>query len=376
MKAAAVRILFVLLATIVHINHSAGESFSIKSAVLKEDIEIWVNLPERYDRTASSFQSIYVLDADGLFRIATEIGNYLSNDYVDYMPQLVTVGVRSKDGQWRRKYFGAGTASPDFIAFTKFLRDELIPFIEKKYRVDGFRILSGHSLAGLFASRVLTTNADLFNAYLAMSPSLPYAGQTTITDFKKLSLNRPTFLQLSVGDHDLPRYERFIRLFNDSLSTFNKPNLKTDFRPYAERDHHTVGPTALYGSLLRLFNGWNLFDSVAPITSVRVTDHYKSLSNYYGHTFSDEFKLIWLGQNLYNVGSAESAKKVFTQVVEKFPTSPLGYFHLSRIYFAEARKQEALSTCEKSIRLMKDLKSPDLKKATALLTLIKQMPNE
>ena len=55
-----------------------------------------------------------------------------------------------------------------------FLSKELIPNIEKDYRTNSYRILSGHSASGQFVLYTLTSEPTLFNAYFAVSPSLDW----------------------------------------------------------------------------------------------------------------------------------------------------------------------------------------------------------
>jgi predicted alpha/beta superfamily hydrolase len=64
--------------------------------------------------------------------------------------------------------------------FHKFLRDELIPFIETTYRADpARRILVGHSYGGLFGLFGLFTTPDLFESLILGSPTLAYGNRFT-----------------------------------------------------------------------------------------------------------------------------------------------------------------------------------------------------
>lgn len=57
--------------------------------------------------------------------------------------------------------------------FTRFLLEELKPFIEARYPVDPSRaVLFGHSLGGIFAANVLADRPDAFAGFLIASPSV------------------------------------------------------------------------------------------------------------------------------------------------------------------------------------------------------------
>jgi len=68
----------------------------------------------------------------------------------------------------------------DASGFHNFIKDELIPFIEKTYRADpAQRILVGHSYGGLFGLYSLFTTPDLFDTLVLGSPTLSYGNRFT-----------------------------------------------------------------------------------------------------------------------------------------------------------------------------------------------------
>ena len=80
-------------------------------------------------------------------------GNYRGTDYTAPSPE-------------RETYGGAS-------AYQNFLADELLPLIERKYRVDKTRrILFGQSIAGQFVLYSAMTRPDLFWGRIASNPAL------------------------------------------------------------------------------------------------------------------------------------------------------------------------------------------------------------
>jgi len=57
-------------------------------------------------------------------------------------------------------------------AFRKFIREELIPQVGERYRTTPERAIVGKSLAGVFVVETFLLDPDLFDAYLAIDPSL------------------------------------------------------------------------------------------------------------------------------------------------------------------------------------------------------------
>ena len=56
--------------------------------------------------------------------------------------------------------------------FAKFLKEELIPYVDKNYPTKPFRVLLGHSIAGLRVVQTAIYNTDIFNSYIAIDPSV------------------------------------------------------------------------------------------------------------------------------------------------------------------------------------------------------------
>jgi uncharacterized protein len=88
--------------------------------------------------------------------------------------------------------------------FHRFIRGELVPFIEKEYRADpSKRILVGHSYGGLFALFGLFETPDLFNTLIIGSPTLSYGNRITFRQeetFAKEHRKLPARVYLFAGE--------------------------------------------------------------------------------------------------------------------------------------------------------------------------------
>jgi hypothetical protein len=65
-------------------------------------------------------------------------------------------------------------------AFRRFLRDELVPAVEARYRTTAERAIVGESLAGLFVVETLLAEPALFTHYVAFDPSLWWDGGSLV----------------------------------------------------------------------------------------------------------------------------------------------------------------------------------------------------
>ena len=111
----------------------------------------------------------------------------------DLTPTKAVLGANGKP-------VAAFTNSGGGTNFLKFLKSELIPHIDSTLRTDPYRVLVGHSLGGLTALDALYTMPDVFNAYVAIDPSLWWDNQVLLTRAKDyFSKPAPSARALFVG---------------------------------------------------------------------------------------------------------------------------------------------------------------------------------
>ncbi len=146
---------------------------------------IYIKLPKFYNEESDKiYPAIFLLDGDIAFPIAYSVVRYLQLGRI--VPDVIIVGVGygglidgSKKSRRERDYaishIERWKDSGHAENFLNFLKDELVPFLESKYRTDDSqRTLSGHSLGGLFALYTLFSEPQLFQNYIASSPYTSY----------------------------------------------------------------------------------------------------------------------------------------------------------------------------------------------------------
>jgi predicted alpha/beta superfamily hydrolase len=157
-----------------------GTSYVIASAALKEQRTINVVLPASYATSpAKRYPVVYLIDGgvdQDLLHVAgvAQLGGIWGRS-----GEAIVVGVETKD---RRKELVGPTRDPELLkkyptagdsaSFRKYLRDEVKPLVESKYRTGDRSIVIGESLAGLFIVEAYLVEPQLFDGYAAIDPSL------------------------------------------------------------------------------------------------------------------------------------------------------------------------------------------------------------
>lgn len=150
---------------------------SIYSDILKEQRSIKVLLPPEYKtNTDQTFEVLYVLDGEWYTEQVPFIYNFVASS--GYAPPVIFVvlpntyvdGRNLRDRDFSPTKMDAWTGGAD--NFHSFLKNELIPYIQQKYRTNGQRSLVGSSFSGLFAVYAFVKEPSLFNAFVASDPNL------------------------------------------------------------------------------------------------------------------------------------------------------------------------------------------------------------
>ncbi|MEO8044572.1 MAG: alpha/beta hydrolase-fold protein [Spartobacteria bacterium] len=156
-----------------------GETFTIDSKAVAETRRINVYLPPGYEEAKDALPVLYMPDggmAEDFLHVAGLVQVSVGNGT---MRPFILVGIENTE---RRRDMTGPTENPEdkkiaphvggSEAFRKFLREELKPEVERRYRTTKESVIVGESLAGLFVVETFLLEPDLFDTYLAFDPSL------------------------------------------------------------------------------------------------------------------------------------------------------------------------------------------------------------
>ena len=155
------------------------------SEVLNDFRDISIYLPKSYGKDSiSNFPLAIVLDGHKLFDLYVGTSNYYSSQ--DSAPEQIVVGIDMKDT--RRKDVGyeitTGNLINDAELFYRFIRDEIIPYVEATYKTSPFLTIVGESLTANFITHFLKEEYSIFNAYICLNPTLSKNINTQIQSYR------------------------------------------------------------------------------------------------------------------------------------------------------------------------------------------------
>jgi hypothetical protein len=139
---------------------TCGNYRKIYSNVLHEERILLISLPEDYGKSDKTYPVLFKLDGDKENFLQAFSAAFYLFDMTDNAFDPIIIGIENTD---RNR-----DMLPDQKAnyFIQFIHTELIPFVDRNYRTNGFRILCGQSLSSLFALYSFLEQPDIFDAYI------------------------------------------------------------------------------------------------------------------------------------------------------------------------------------------------------------------
>lgn len=237
-----------------------GETVTFYSNILQEKRSIHVYLPPGYaPDSLKTYPIIYLLDgsADEDFIHIVGIAQFATFPWVNTLPESIVIGISNVD---RRRDYTYPTHNEEDLKnnptsgksalFIDFMEKELMPFVDREYKVNGVRTLIGQSLGGLLATEILYKKPDLFSNYIIVSPSLWWDNESLLAQVP-VKYNLPKKIYLTVGELEMPVMVRTARALAQVLGA--DPSLKLFFREFRGANHANILHLAVYEAFEKLW---------------------------------------------------------------------------------------------------------------------------
>lgn len=232
-----------------------GDTFTLASKVLGETRRINVFRPALYDDSLTVRLPVIYMPDGGVGEDFPHVAGLVQIGSLNgTMRPCLLVGIENTQ---RRRDMTGPTENPEdrkiapkvgeSAAFRRFLREELIPTIEARYRTTSERALVGESLAGLFVMETFFLQPDLFDTYLAFDPSLWWNREALLQGAEARLRAEPDLRKtLYFASSDEPGLVATAQKLSEILTRAAPPGLRWHYEPMPAETHGTIyHPAAL-----------------------------------------------------------------------------------------------------------------------------------
>jgi len=366
-----------------------GKIDSVYSKILGEQRKIWVYTPDMTSGNANQhWPVLYLLDGDGHF--ASVVGMIQQMSQVNgnnVYPEMIVVAIPNTDRTRDLTPTHVASDPPMMDSnfsknsgggenFVAFIEKELMPHVDSVYQTAPYRVLIGHSFGGLTVMSVLTNHTKLFNAYIAIDPSMWYdrqrflaATETKLTEqnyagtrlYVSIANTMPEGMTLAKMKKDTSSETRHIRSIFE-LDKFLKAHPQNGLKyasMYYENDNHGSVPFASeYDGLRFIFDYYRLnitgkdFSDTSAALAIRLKAHYDMVSKEMGYKVSPpESNINFLGYNAMNNKNFTKAAALFKMNIDNYPNSDNVYDSYADLMVEQKDTANAIVNYKKALAI-------------------------
>jgi predicted alpha/beta superfamily hydrolase len=367
-----------------------GKNDKIYSKILNEERKVMVYVPNSgmdiY--TKKRYPVVYLLDGDAHFYSVVGMIQQLSSVNGNTIcPEMIVVGIpntnRTRDLTPTHvdadlPYMDSTSSKPSGGGekFMAFIEKELMPHIDSLYPTQPYKMLIGHSFGGLTVMNALINHTNLFNAYVAIDPSMwwdkmrflktttkaltdkKYAGVYLYLGIANTMSEGMTTARLSKDTSPDNNHIRSIFELDKYLKANKQNQLKYKSKYYDTDDHSSVPLITEYDALHFIFSyytmklsGKDYSDSTAALVN-KYQKHFDLVSKEFGYQVKPDENLInGMGYQALGQKHYQKAESFFKMNVANYPESFNVYDSYGDYFVAKKDTTNAIEQFKKTLEI-------------------------
>ncbi|RZJ98792.1 MAG: alpha/beta hydrolase, partial [Flavobacterium sp.] len=251
-----------------------------------------------------------------------------------------------------------------------------MPYIDSKYPTQPYKMLIGHSFGGLMVINALINHTKLFNAYIAIDPSMFWDNLKFLNDTKKGLANKEfngTTLYVGVAK-TLDQHVDIKKILKDTtvetrgmrsilemdhfIKTRKPKGLRYASKYYENDTHNSVPLIAAYDALRYIFADYefklensDVLDSTVALAE-KFRLRYQKISNLFGYEVKPpETEINMFGYRFLQRKQFKKAEGFFKLNMSNYPESFNVYDSYGDFYVAIGDKAKAIEKFKKALSI-------------------------
>ena len=346
--------LVLFISSALHSQNTQLKKFS--SRELNDDRILKIYVPPGYaDDESKLYPLTIVLDAEYLFDVY--VGNSILFSAKEKAPEQIIVGISQNQFNERIKdcAYSEENSLPtkDSEAFYRFIRSELLNYLEETYRLSPFKTIVGNTLTANFINYFLIEDDPGFNAFVAINPY--YAPDMPALMHQKIPIlkNETRFYYLSAGPYISENWKTAINSANELLNTANNPKFKYQYEFFEKSNAvASIGQSisSAFAFIFDLYSAISKEEFDKNIKDLSPADAIAYLENKYveiDYLFGSNLKIresdIFAIESIILDKENGDYLKNFGEMINKlYKESPIGDYYIGRYYETRGKFKQAL----------------------------------
>ncbi|PCI08928.1 MAG: hypothetical protein COB73_06280 [Flavobacteriaceae bacterium] len=328
---------------------------TINSYELGGEREIRIYIPPSYELdSARVYPLAVILDAEFLFDVY--VGNSILFAQKEKAPEQIIVGINQDN---KRRYSDCSydklnslpTKTSD--SFYRFVRAELLNYMEENYRISPFKTVVGNTLTANFVNYFFIEDDPGFNAFVNINPyfapDVPYMIETEVHKVKKNSY----YYYLSSGDYLSSKRSSQNKTVNDQFSSLENEKFNYHFDDFTGATNiSSIGQSmssamhfifGIYAAISKEEFEKNIKELSPPDAIAYLENKYVEIEYQFGSNLKIRERDIYAIEGLIiDKENGEYLRDFGEMIYKLYPESPLGDYYIGLDYELRGRYRNAL----------------------------------
>ncbi len=324
------------------------------SGELHNNRTLKIYVPDSYQQDSDRVYPLaIVLDAEYLFDI------YVANSRLfaakDKAPEQIVVGIFQNQKNERKKDCEIDPNSmltQSSSKFYKFIKNELIGYIEDNYRISKFRTIVGNTMTANFSNYFLIEPTPIFNAYININPS--YAPDVAdLFRGKVPTLNSNTYYYLSNGKYNGEEKSKSIETLYYVLKNFENENFKYKYDNFKNSTKVASLGQSIPAALAHIFDMYSSISKVefknevadlSPTEAIEYLEKkYVEIQYLFGANLKIRQRDIFAVESIIIDKEDGAYLEEYGKMINRlYPESPIGDYYIGQYYETGNNYKKAL----------------------------------
>jgi hypothetical protein len=355
---------------------------TIPSMRLNEIRNFSISLPASYAKNKDKKYPILIL-LDGEYLFDAFSGAISYGNYWNELPEVIIVGLKQnkkvllngnsngndeieKENLKEDREADYSLSKETGVPFEKgafyfdFISTELMPYLEKKYRIAPFKIVAGHDLSAGFMNTFLYKDNPIFNAYISISPEFGLEMEERVAS-KLAAFKKPLFYYQSVADGDMKKVQERIQILDTLIKSNENKNIHYSYDRFEGESHYSVVLHSIPNALYHIFSAYqpiSPYEYENKIVTLKkdfvsyLVNKYDIIEKYYGEKMPIRFNdFSAIESAILKNNALPELENLASLAKKQYPKTFLNLYYLGKFYEKKGELAKSIKCYQSSFVL-------------------------